>query len=534
MKQDSKFFGTLQTIGRSLILPICILPIAGLLLGIGASCSNMQMINSMGLNSIMGQGTVLFNIFSVMSKVGDIVFKNLPVIFAVGVSIGLAKNERSVAALSSLISFLVMHQTISALLTATGKISLLNGMLQTSLPSGTISDVCGITSLNMGVFGGIIVGIGVALLHNKFYKIKLPDVLAYFGGTKFIPIISSLTYVLVGSLMFFIWPPIQELMLKFSNLINGAGYIGTFIYGLIERSLIPFGLHPVFYMPFWQTALGGTMNIDGQSVSGALNIFFAQLASPNTTHFNVEATKFMTGKFPVMIFGLPAASLAMYRLAKDSKKKVVGGLLLSAAFTSLLTGITEPIEFTFLFVAPVLYAVHCVLAGLSFMLMHMLQIAIGQTFSGGLIDLILFGVIQGNDKTNWIRIIPVGAIYFAVYYFVFYAMIKKMNLMTPGREEDSVETKLYTKKDFIATKSNLSQTIVDGLGGVSNIDDIGCCATRLRLSVKDSAKVDKNVLNTTNPSGIIINGSGVQIIYGPRVTVIKSELEEYVKSLDRQ
>lgn len=525
MRKDNKLFEILQSIGRSLFLPIAILPIAGLLLGIGASCCNGHMISSMGLSKIMGNGTFLFNVFYVMSQVGDIVFKNLSVIFAVGIAMGLAKNERSVAALSSLISFLVMHQSISALLKVSGKGEL--------LPDGTVGEVCGITSLNMGVFGGILVGIGVAWLHNKFYKINLPDVISFFGGVRFIPIISSLVYIIVGALMCVLWPPIQGVMFQVGRLISNLGYIGTFIYGVIERALIPFGLHHVFYMPFWQTALGGSMQVDGNLVYGAQNIFFAQLSSPNTLRFSVEATKFMTGKFPIMIFGLPGASLAMYKLAKSSKKKVVSGLLLSAALTSVITGVTEPIEFTFLFVAPVLYAVHCVLAGLSFMLMHILKIAIGQTFSGGLIDFILFGVIQGNNKTNWILMLPVGALYFFVYYSVFYVMIRKMNLLTPGREEDNVETKLFTKKDYNSSAQvNFSEVIVKGLGGASNIDDVGCCATKLRLSVKDSTKVDKEILKSTNALGVIVNGSGVQIAYGPKVTIIKSELEEYLKSLN--
>ena len=391
MSTNSKFFSILQNIGRSFMLPIAILPIAGLLLGIGASFSNPQMLSSMGLLEVMGPGTLWNNVFVLMSKVGDIVFCNLPVIFALGVSIGMANIEKSVAALSSLFAFLVMHQTISVLLVLNGKID--------NLPVGTVSSVCGIESLNMGVFGGIIVGLGVAALHNRFYKIQLPDVISFFGGVRFVPIISSIVYMFVGVLMFFLWPYIQNFMLLFSQLVMKSQYVGTFIYGVIERSLIPFGLHHVFYMPFWQTAMGGTMNVDGVSVSGAQNIFFAQLASPNVTKFSVEASRFFTGKFLFMMFGLPGAALAMYKTAKDNKKKVVGSLLLSAALTAFLTGITEPIEFTFLFVAPVLYAIHCILAGLSFMLMHIFNVAVGMTFSGG------FNLEIGhNGNSYWVHI----------------------------------------------------------------------------------------------------------------------------------
>ncbi len=332
--------------------------------------------------------------------------------------------------------------------------------------------------------------------------------------------------------MFFIWPYVQMGMHGLGNLVIASKYFGTFIYGLIERALIPFGLHHVFYTPFWYTPLGGTALIDGNYVSGAQNIFFAELASSSVEHFSVDAAKFMTGKFPFMIFGLPAAALAMYDTAKLSKKKVIGGLLLSAALTSMITGITEPIEFTFLFVAPILYAVHCVFAGLSFMLMHLLKVAVGMTFSGGIIDLLLFGVLQGNSKTNWVYIIPVGLFYAAVYYFLFKFAIKKFDLITPGREEEEMESKLYTKKDYEATKTeDASEYIIEGIGGIENIKNLDCCATRLRIEVEDLEKVNENTLKKSGCAGVMKKGKGVQVVFGPRVTVIKAELEEYMEKL---
>lgn len=520
-------FSVLQRIGRSFMLPISLLPVAGLLLGIGSSFSNANMISSFGLEWILGEGTFLNFVLIVMKEVGDIVFANLPIIFAMGVALGMAEKEKATATLSSAIAFFVMHQTISSLLKLNGKFE--PGAL---LPNA-LSNVCGIKTLSMGVFGGIIVGLGVAYLHNKFYKIKLPNIISFFGGTRFIPIISSLIYIFVGVLMYFIWPFIQEGISSLGNLVTGTGYIGTFVFGVIERALIPFGLHHVFYMPFWQTDLGGTAVIDGKFIQGAQSIFFAELASPSISSFNIDAARFMAGKFPFMIFGLPGAALAMYSVAKPSKKKVVGGLLLSAALTAMITGITEPLEFTFLFVAPLLYAVHCVFAGLSFMLMHILHVAVGQTFSGGIIDFLLFGVLQGNDKTNWVMMLPVGIIYFVVYYFVFKFMIQKFNFITPGREEDELETKLYTRKDVDASKKgNISKLIIDGLGGVDNILDLDCCATRLRVKVGDSSKVKEELLKTSGASGVIKKGEGVQIIYGPRVTVIKSEVDDYMALID--
>lgn len=524
-----KFFGVLQRVGRSFMLPIAILPVAGLLLGLGGSFTNETMLKTYGLMKIMGPGTVLNLILQVMSAAGNIIFTNLPVIFAMGVAIGMAKKEKEVAALASVISFFIMHASIGALITANGGA---DAMLE-----GAVADVCGITSLQMGVFGGIIVGLGVAALHNRFYKIELPQVLSFFGGTRFVPIISGLVYVGVGILMFFVWPVIQSGIYHIGDLVLKSGYAGTWVYGFMERLLIPFGLHHVFYLPFWQTAVGGTLEVAGKTIEGAQNIFFAQLADPSVKHFAVSATRFMSGKFPLMIFGLPGAALAMYKTAKPEKKKAVAGLLLSAALTSMLTGITEPLEFTFLFVAPVLYGIHCVFAGLAYMLMHVFKVGVGMTFSGGLIDMFLFGILQGNEKTNWIWIVIVGVGYFIVYYFLFSFLIKKMDLKTPGRD-DVEEVKLYTRADVNARKEGaaanpedaVSEGILVGLGGKKNISDVDCCATRLRCTVYKPELVQDSILKATGASGVVHKGNGVQIIYGPKVTVIKSNFEDYLET----
>lgn len=525
-----KIFGVLQRVGRSFMLPIAILPVAGLLLGIGGSFSNETTLKTYGLLDAMGPGTVFNAIFLVMNDAGNIVFTNLPIIFAIGVAIGMAKKEKEVAALSSVIAFFIMHASISALIEINGGAE---KMLQ-----GAVTDVCGITSLQMGVFGGIIVGLGTAALHNRFYKIKLPQVISFFGGARFVPIISGLVYTLVGILMFFVWPMVQAGINAVGTLVLNSGYVGTWIYGFMERLLIPFGLHHVFYIPFWQTAVGGTMEVAGKMIEGAQNIFFAQLADPSVKKFAVEATRFMSGKFPLMIFGLPGAALAMYKTADNKKKKMVSGLLLSAALTSMITGITEPLEFTFLFVAPLLYGIHCVLAGLSYALMHFFGVGVGMTFSGGLIDLFLFGVLQGNEKTNWVWVIIVGIFYFIIYYFLFSFLIKKLNLRTPGRFDDE-EVKLYKRSDLEKKSKNekankkdktVSSTIVKGLGGRENISDVDCCATRLRITVEEPTLVSREILDTTNALGVIQKGYGVQVIYGPSVSVIKSDLEEYLNN----
>lgn len=529
-----KIFGVLQRVGRSFMLPIALLPVAGLLLGIGSSFTNATTIETYHLGKFIYEGGVLYTILDIMSKTGSAVFDNLALLFAMGVAIGMAKKEKEVAALSGAIAYIVMNTTISALITAKGGVE--------AMAENSTTSVLGITTLQMGVFGGILVGLGVAALHNKFYKTELPQVLSFFGGTRFVPIVSTVTYLIVGIIMFYLWPIVQLGISKLGVLVLNSGYAGTWIYGILERALIPFGLHHVFYMPFWQTELGGSMMIDGNMVAGAQNIFFAELASKSTEVFSVSATRFMAGKFPFMIFGLPAAAFAMYKTARPEKKKIVGSLLLSAALTSMITGITEPLEFTFLFVAPLMYAVHCVLAGLSYMLMHILNVGVGMTFSGGLIDMTLFGILQGNAKTHWIWIVVVGLIYAVVYYFVFYFMITKMNLKTPGREPDDVEPKLYRRSDVNEAKAAkvkstdkrtsdvVSATILKGLGGKENLSDVDCCATRLRVTVNDASKVMDDMLKASGASGVIHKGNGVQVIYGPKVSVIKSDLEDFIDS----
>ncbi|MCI8742846.1 MAG: PTS transporter subunit EIIC [Lachnospiraceae bacterium] len=551
-----KIFGVLQRVGRSFMLPIAILPVAGLLLGIGGSFTNGTMISAYHLEGLLGPGTMLNGFLNILNSCGNVVFENLPLLFAIGVAVGMAKQEKEVAALASVIAFFIMHTAIHALLVLSGRLvtapqvldatgTALAGMVgsveQTvGMLEGSVTRVLGISSLQMGVFGGVIVGLGVAALHNRFYNIQLPQVLSFFGGTRFVPIISSLVYIFVGIVMYFVWPVIQSGIYGLGALVNNSGYVGTWIYGIIERALIPFGLHHVFYIPFWQTAVGGQLEVGGQMVYGAQNIFFAQLGRVGEiAHFSVNpGTRFMTGKFPFMIFGLPGAALAMYHTARPEKRQVAGSLLVSAALTAMLTGITEPLEFTFIFVAPFLYAVHSVLAGAAYMLMHMLNVGVGMTFSGGIIDLVMFGILPGAGKTSWYWIPVVGIVYFVVYYVLFKALILRFDLKTPGRD-DSEEVKLYTRKDVNARKQageaggedvvdERSRMILNGLGGKNNVADVDCCITRLRCTVHKPELVDEELLKKTGAAGVIRKGQGVQVIYGPTVPNIKADLVRFM------
>ncbi len=527
-------------------------------MGIGGSFTNATMISAYHLEAILGPGTVLNGFLNILNNCGNVVFENLPLLFAIGVAVGMAKKEKEVAALASVIAFFIMHTAIHAMLVLFGKVTVAPAVMDgAGLPlsdmigsveqtvgmlEGSVTKVLGISSLQMGVFGGVIVGIGVAALHNKYYNIQLPQVLSFFGGTRFVPIISSLVYIFVGIFMYFVWPVIQNGIYGLGALVSNSGYAGTWIYGIIERALIPFGLHHVFYMPFWQTAVGGQLEVAGQMVYGAQNIFFAQLANVGEiAHFSVNpGTRFMTGKFPFMIFGLPGAALAMYKTAKAEKRQVAGGLLLSAALTAMLTGITEPLEFTFIFVAPFLYAIHSVLAGAAYMLMHILNVGVGMTFSGGIIDLVLFGILPGAAKTSWYWIPVVGVAYFGVYFFLFRFLILKYDLKTPGRD-DNEEVKLYVRSDVNAKKAaasaggmgsspddERSRMILNGLGGKKNVADVDCCITRLRCTVNKPELVSEDLLKKTGAAGVIRKGQGIQVIYGPTVPNIKANLVAYM------
>lgn len=377
----------------------------------------------------------------------------------------------------------------------------------------------GIQTLETGVFGGVVIGLVTAALHNRYYKIELPQFLGFFGGSRFVPIISSLVAIVVGAVMTVVWPHFQKLIFGLGGLVDATGYFGTFLYGFILRMLGPFGLHHIFYLPFWTTALGGSEVVNGQLVEGTQRIFFAQLADPTVQQFYVGTSRFMSGRFITMMFGLVGACLAMYHTAKPENRKRVAGLLLSAALTSFLTGITEPIEFSFLFIAPVLYVVHAFFDGLAFMIAHILHITIGQTFSGGLIDFILFGVLQGEAKTHWLYVPMVGIPWFFLYYFTFRVMITRFNFKTPGREDVAVET-------AVVKAGERPQQIITALGGKGNIAELDCCATRLRITLVDGTKLDEASLKATGARAVVQHGNGVQVIYGPHVTIIKNEVEE--------
>ncbi|MGL5648384.1 MAG: PTS transporter subunit EIIC [Clostridium sp.] len=538
---------TLQRIGKAIMLPIAALPIAGILLGVGgallgiAGLQNAPTVYSPLISFV--NNPIVTATLTVMKNVGDIIFGNLPLLFAVGVAVGLAKKDKGTAGLASVFGFIVMNQVISTLLTL--------GVTQLGVVTpdnvgeyGTyVTTNLGIFTLNMSVFGGIITGIITSILHNKFYNIELPAVIGFFAGSRFVPIITALVMALVGAVLAFAWPVVQNGISLIAELVKNAGYLGTFLYGVVERSLIPFGLHHVFYTPFWfGSFVEANILVDGAQtvIAGANTAYFAQLssmtdlvgASPEVmSNIVAGTTRFMAGKFPFMMFGLPAAAFAMYKCAHPTKKKIVASLMISAAVTSFLTGITEPLEFTFLFVAPILYGVHCLLAGLSFMLMDIFNVFIGMTFSGGFIDFSLFGLLPAGAgvPTKWFMVLLVGAVYAVVYYFLFSFIIKKFNLKTPGRDSEEKETKLFTKKDFQGSNAgdeikNNAPIVLNALGGEENIVSVDACITRLRVEVKNKSIIEKGALTDLGAAGVVEVGNGVQVIFGAKANSYKNEI----------
>ncbi|OEH94338.1 glucose-specific PTS transporter subunit IIBC [Bacillus solimangrovi] len=500
-------FGSLQKIGKALMLPVALLPAAGLLLAFGSAMQTEQTIQALPFL----QAEWIQLIASVMENAGGIVFSNLPLLFAVGVAVGLAGGEGT-AGLAAIIGYLIMNVTMSVVKGITPE------MTETSQ---AYANVLGIPTIQTGVFGGIIVGLLAAYLYKKYYNMELPAYLGFFAGKRFVPIITSLFSLILGLIMIVVWPPIQEGLNAFSyNMVETNKTLAAFIFGVVERSLIPFGLHHIFYAPFW-FEFGEYVNNAGEIVRGDQQIFFAQLKD-GVDQFT--AGTFMTGKFPFMMFGLPAAALAMYHEARPEKKKLVAGILGSAALTSFLTGITEPIEFTFLFVAPILFAIHAVFAGFSFMIMHMLDVKIGMSFSGGVIDYLIFGVMQ--NKTDWWLVIPVGLVLAVIYYFGFRFAIRKFNLKTPGREvEEDDDDEIVGNT---GSTDELPFHVLEALGGKENLTHLDACITRLRVSVSEIGKVDKKRLKKLGASGVLEVGDNIQAIFGPRSDTLKTQIQDII------
>lgn len=516
LNKKENVFAFMQKLSQSFMLPIAIMPIAGFLFAIGASFTNEIILNNIGLAGIVYPGTGIYNILLLMLNIGNVIIENLPLLFAISVAIGFSKKYKGIAALSAVISFITMNKTINSLLLFGGYITG-EGAVAAGVPEGMITTVLGMPTLQVGVFGGIILGFIVAMLNNRYSEIKLPDILSFFEGTKFIPIISIASGILIGIIFFLIWPTIQEGILSLGVIISGSGAIGAFLFSTIKRLLIPFGLHHVFYLPFWQSPLGGTEVINGITYVGAQNIYFAQLADPSITHISASVTQYFGCEFAAMIFGLPAGAYAIYRHTEKKYKKATRSSMQSAALTSALVGITEPIEFQIIPVAPFLFVFHAIMCGVCNAIQLLLNFAVGCTFSSGLLDLVFLGILPGAERTSWYVIIPIGIAMAIIYYVVFTITITRFNV------------KFATQLNDLDDKKR-SELIVSGLGGIENIEEYTSCATRLRCIVKNPDLIDEEILNDTDMIHLQKSGTGVQLIYGTNVTLIKSQLDEYIHS----
>ncbi|HID1477717.1 TPA: glucose-specific PTS transporter subunit IIBC [Staphylococcus aureus] len=495
-----KLFGQLQRIGKALMLPVAILPAAGLLLAIGTAIQGEALQHY--LPFIQNGGVQ--NVAKLMTAAGSIIFENLPMIFALGVAIGLAGGD-GVAAIAAFVGYIIMNKTMGDFLQVTPK--------NVTDPASGYASILGIPTLQTGVFGGIIIGALAAWCYNKFYNINLPSYLGFFAGKRFVPIMMATTSFILAFPMALIWPTIQSGLNAFSTgLLDSNTGVAVFLFGFIKRLLIPFGLHHIFHAPFW-FEFGSWKNAAGEIIHGDQRIFIEQIREGA----HLTAGKFMQGEFPVMMFGLPAAALAIYHTAKPENKKVVAGLMGSAALTSFLTGITEPLEFSFLFVAPLLFFIHAVLDGLSFLTLYLLDVHLGYTFSGGFIDYVLLGVLP--NKTQWWLVIPVGLVYAVIYYFVFRFLIVKLKYKTPGREDKQSQA-------VTASATELPYAVLEAMGGKANIKHLDACITRLRVEVNDKSKVDVLGLKDLGASGVLEVGNNMQAIFGPKSDQIKHEMQQ--------
>ncbi|HET7538296.1 MAG TPA: PTS glucose transporter subunit IIBC [Polyangiaceae bacterium] len=482
MSRFKNAFSVLQKIGKCMMLPVSVLPVAGILLGVGAA-------NFSFLPGALSQ---------VMAAAGSAIFGNLPLLFAIGVAIGLTEND-GVAALAGTVGYVVF-------LASMGIIAKLSGI--------ETKPIMGIPSIETGVFGGIIVGLIAAWAFNRFYKIKLPSYLGFFAGKRAVPIITAFSVIAVGAVLSFVWPPIGNAINEFSHwAVHGSPAVAFTIYGVVERSLIPFGLHHVWNVPFFFQAGEYVNPANNEVVHGEIARFIA--GDPTAGN--------MTGGYLFKMFGLPAAAMAMWRAARPEQRKKVGGIMVSAALTAFLTGITEPIEFAFLFVAPVLYGIHALLAGAAYFLCVELGIKHGFTFSHGLIDFIV--LFPQSHNALWLLVI--GPAWAAVYYGVFSFAINRFNLLTPGREAESEAT---TSGAHRAAADSFARQLVRAFGGRSNIVSLDACITRLRIKVADVNKVSSSTLKALGAAGVVVVGDGVQAIFGTQSENLKTEMTEYLRS----
>lgn len=536
-KKESRLYAEFQRLGKVLMAPVLLLPISGILVGVGAALSNPNLVH---ICPILGAEPIAL-IAALMKAAGNVVNSNISILFAICVAYGYARAEKATAALSGFLGYMSMNTVMGTLLTTLGVIDPKNLQIGQSA-------LLGVVTLDTGVFGGIIIGLTVAWLHNRYYKIQLPPALGIFNGTRFIPAATIVVASLVGCVLAFVFPFIQNGLKAAAGVINSTGAFGSFLYGFSERVLLPFGLHHFIYLPFFFTSLGGTLSLpDGSTVEGAVNIYNAILNTPGMP-YDIDVSKYvMNGKVLFAMFGLTGAALAIYRTARPENRQRVKSLMIAAVIPAALMGITEPLEYSFLFVAPVLYVVHAFLCGIAYVLTYIVQFNVPgpSAFGGPLLSWIFNGILNADRGSNWYWLIPLGVAYFALYYFIFKTLILKLDLKTPGREEvvpedpapgastSALESAgaVAIKPGEAATDEQIVKGIVEAVGGSSNIENVEACFTRVRIILRDPSlicKDDAYFKDSLHASGIVHVGDGVQIIYGNKASVYVTEMLEYL------
>ncbi|MBD1379632.1 PTS transporter subunit EIIC [Metabacillus arenae] len=519
-----KLLNSMQIFARAVVIPVFYLPIVGIILALSAILTNPI---------IVGKEGFLINLGNFIGSGLWPILMNLGIVFCVGIAMGMAKEKKGDAALVALFSYLTFLGANQYWLELTGKLVEYQDVSDLSGTGQTM--ILGFQVVDMGVFLGLILGVVVALVHNKFYNKEFSGAFGAYGNTKLVFIVLIPILLLLAIVLSYFWPTVAMGITLLAGFIDKSGAIGVFLYGFLNRFLIPTGLHHLVNTPFLYSDLGGRIIVNGKEYLGAVNVFLAQLSDPSIKQFDSSAKYLQYGM--VKIFGLVGAALAFYKTAKPENKAKLKALLIPAVATSALAGITEPLEFTFLFVAPLLWLIHSLMDGLFEAIIVLLGVRTHGM--GGLIEFLSYNLPAGISRTRWPIYIGVGLIQLATYYVVFKFLIKKLNLKTPGREES--EVKLFTKKDYkekiskqsgeavsAGGKDEVAAEIVQGLGGKENIESVENCFSRLRVKVRNASIVDEATLKGTGAAGVVKNGVNIQVVYGPKVNGIRNSVDNYL------
>jgi len=524
-----------QSFGKSLLFPISMLSFMAIFLGLGAALQNPNIIKFLPFL----ENTIIQNIIGLIRKIAAIPFGNLPILFAMAIPLGMVRRDKSVAIYTAAISYIALligmnyMLELQGLTPATTSIAHLTetlGMAATdaTLYNSQFTTTLGIFVYNMNVIGGILVGLLTVMIHNKFRSVELPEAFSFYSGRRFVPIIGAIIMIVVGMLVTFVWPIINGSIISMGQVISRTDAVGVFLYGFVEKVINPTGLHHILNQTFRFTALGGIATFGSETLVGSMPVFLYELE--NNLSFSLEATKFLSqGKILHMVFGMPAAVFAIYKCAEPANRAKVLNFFIPGLTAVILTGITEPIEFTYIFISPVLWVMNAIFAGLAFLVPYILNVTIGNV-QGGIIDLLVFGIFQGTE-TGWYTYLITGPIFFAIYYFSYRFVIQKFNVYTFGRGEDDLASAMGDEDTTTLDISRFetAEKIINGLGGLANIIDVDNCISRLRVEIKDKILINEALIKETSPNGIVYpDDNTIHVVYGGRITNIRNMVDDYI------